>query len=33
MLFHVTFEVNENIVLPEARTLRNDWLGPRKYQR
>jgi hypothetical protein len=28
MLFHVTFEVNEHIVLPEARTLRNEWLGP-----
>ena len=28
MLFHLTFEVNENIVLPEARTNRNEWLGP-----
>ena len=28
MLFHVAFEINENIVLPEARTLRNEWLGP-----
>jgi hypothetical protein len=28
MLFHVTFEVYEDIVLPEARTMRNEWLGP-----
>jgi hypothetical protein len=28
MLCHLTFEVNENIVLPEARALRNEWLGP-----
>jgi hypothetical protein len=28
MLFHLTFEVNENVVLPEARTMRNEWLGP-----
>ena len=28
MLFHVAFEVNEHIVLPEARTMRNEWLGP-----
>ena len=28
MLCHLTFEVNENIVLPEARTMRNEWLGP-----
>jgi hypothetical protein len=28
MLFHVTFEVYERIVLPEARTMRNEWLGP-----
>jgi hypothetical protein len=28
MLFHVTFEVYEHIVLPEARTMRNEWLGP-----
>jgi hypothetical protein len=28
MLCHVTFEVNENIVLPEAKTMRNEWLGP-----
>jgi hypothetical protein len=28
MLFHVTFEVNEHIVLPEARTMRNEWIGP-----
>jgi hypothetical protein len=28
MLFHVTFEVYEHIVLPEARTMRNEWIGP-----
>ena len=28
MLFHVTFEVYEDIVLPDARTMRNEWLGP-----
>jgi hypothetical protein len=28
MLYHVTFEVNEHIVLPEAKTMRNEWLGP-----
>ena len=28
MLFHVTFEVYEEIVLPEVRTLLNEWLGP-----
>jgi hypothetical protein len=28
MLFHVTFEVYEDIVLPEAKSLRNEWLGP-----
>ena len=28
MLFHVTFEVYEDIVLPEAKDLRNEWLGP-----
>ena len=28
MLFHVTFEVYEHIVLPEAKTMRNEWLGP-----
>jgi len=28
MLFHVTFEVYEDIVLPEARTMRNEWIGP-----
>ena len=28
MLFHVSFEVYEDIVLPEARTMRNEWIGP-----
>jgi hypothetical protein len=28
MLFHVTFEVYEDIVLPKAKDLRNEWLGP-----
>ena len=28
MLFHVTFEVYEDIVLPEAKSLRNEWLRP-----
>jgi hypothetical protein len=28
MLFHLTFEVYEDIVLPEAKSLRNEWLGP-----
>ena len=28
MLFHLTFEVLEEIVLPEAKTMRNEWLGP-----
>jgi hypothetical protein len=28
MLFHVTFEVYDHIVLPEARTMRNEWIGP-----
>ena len=28
MLFHVTWEVYEEIVLPEVRTVRNEWLGP-----
>jgi len=28
MLFQVTFEVYEAIVLPEAKSLRNEWLGP-----
>ncbi len=28
MLFHVTFEILEEIVLPEAKTMRNEWLGP-----
>src|SRR5918998_6715838 len=28
MLFHVTFEVYEHIVLPEAKTMRNEWIGP-----
>ena len=28
MLCHVAFEVNEHIVLPEARSMRNEWLGP-----
>ena len=32
MLFHVTFEVYEHIVLPEARTMRNEWLGPQMQQ-
>jgi hypothetical protein len=28
MLFHLTFEILEEIVLPEAKTMRNEWLGP-----
>ena len=28
MLFHVTFEVFEEFVLPEVRTMRNEWTGP-----
>jgi hypothetical protein len=28
MLFHLTFETNENIVWPEAKTVRNELLGP-----
>jgi hypothetical protein len=28
MLCHLTFEVLEEIVLPEAKTMRNEWLGP-----
>ena len=28
MLFHCTFDVYEDIVLPEAKSLRNEWLGP-----
>jgi hypothetical protein len=28
MLCHLTFEVLEDIVLPEAKTMRNEWLGP-----
>ena len=28
MLFHITFEILEEIVLPEAKTMRNEWLGP-----
>ena len=28
MLFHVTWEVYEEIVLPEVRTVRNEWVGP-----
>jgi hypothetical protein len=28
MLFHLSFEVLEEIVLPEAKTMRNEWLGP-----
>ena len=28
MLFHVSFEILEEIVLPEAKTMRNEWLGP-----
>jgi hypothetical protein len=28
VLFHVTIEVYEDIVLPEARTMRNEWVGP-----
>ena len=28
MLFHVTFEFYEGIVLPEVRTVRNEWVGP-----
>ena len=28
MLFHVTFELYEEIVLPEVRSVRNEWLGP-----
>jgi hypothetical protein len=28
MLFHLTFEVLEEIVLPEAKIMRNEWLGP-----
>jgi hypothetical protein len=32
MLFHVTFEVYEHIVLPEARTMRNEWIGPQMQE-
>ena len=28
MLFHVTWEVFEGVVLPEVRTVRNEWTGP-----
>ena len=28
MLFHVTFELYEEFVLPEVRSVRNEWLGP-----
>ena len=28
MLFHVTWEVYEEIVLPEVRSVRNEWVGP-----
>jgi hypothetical protein len=28
MLCHLTFEVLEEIVLPEAKIMRNEWLGP-----
>ena len=28
MLFHVTFEVYEEFVLPEVRSVRNEWVGP-----
>jgi hypothetical protein len=28
MLFHVTFEVFDNMALPEARTMRNEWHAP-----
>jgi hypothetical protein len=28
MLCHLTFEILEEIVLPEARTMRTEWLGP-----
>ena len=28
MLFHVIWEVYEEIVLPEVRTVRNEWVGP-----
>ena len=28
MLFHVTWELYETIVLPEVRSVRNEWTGP-----
>ena len=28
MLFHVTWAVYEEIVLPEVRSVRNEWVGP-----
>ena len=28
MLFHVTFELYEEFVLPEVRSVRNEWVGP-----
>jgi hypothetical protein len=28
MLCHLSFEILDQIVLPEAKTMRNEWLGP-----